>query len=201
MPGLDDTQQLVGLIDQKHEVLRQLHTLSQYQLRLAGNDGYVDELMRVLSAKQTLIAKLTSVDQLLEPFREQDPESRVWISRDVRSRCSQVAAKCSTLLDELKMLEQKSTAAVITHRDELAQQLRQNQFTVDSTNAYQDADRRTSGGFDLTEGNGLDTSTHNIGDKGSGVERKTQEQRHKAQAQAGAAFDVTGVFSQQRVVY
>lgn len=150
MPCIEETDQLVQLIDQKHEVLTQLLTLSQYQLRLAGHSEYIDDLMRVLAAKQTLIERLTHIDRTMDPFRQQNPEARVWRSASERTQCSQKARHCEVLLTELKQLEQKSTEIVTTHRDEISKLLQETNTSVDSASAYNDMNVPTSRGFDLT---------------------------------------------------
>lgn len=150
MPSVEETDQLVQLIDRKHEVLTQLHTLSHYQLRLAGHDDHINDLMRVLSAKQTLIERLTDIDRSLDPFRQQNPDSRVWRCASDRTKCSQTANHCEVLLNELKAIEQKSTEVVSTHRDEIALLLREANTSSDSVTAYNNLDTRTSCGFDLT---------------------------------------------------
>lgn len=153
MPCLEETDQLVQLIDQKHEVLSQLHTLSQYQLRLAGHDQHINDLMRVLSAKQTLIERLTRIDRQMDPFRQQDPENRAWRSASERQRCSQTARQCEVLLTELKQLEQQSAEVVSSHRDEIARMLRDTHTSSDSVNAYNnyhETENGSSRGFDFT---------------------------------------------------
>ncbi|MBI1247352.1 hypothetical protein GC197_05835 [bacterium] len=150
MPCLEETDQLIQLIDQKHEVLTQLLTLSQYQLRLAGHDDHISDLMRVLGAKQTLIERLTRIDRLLDPFRQQDPESRIWRSASERTICSQKAVQCETMLAELKALEHKSTEAVTSHRDEIARLLREIKTSSDSAVAYENLNMPVSRGFDMT---------------------------------------------------
>lgn len=151
MPSVEETDQLVQLIDQKHEVLTQLLTLSQYQLRLAGHDDHISDLMRVLSAKQTLIERLTRIDRTIDPFRQQDPEARIWRSSSERTKCSQTAKQCEVILSELKAIEQRSTEVVSTHRDEIAALLRETHTSSDSVTAYNNLDtQNTSCGFDLT---------------------------------------------------
>lgn len=151
MPSVEETDQLVQLIDQKHEVLTQLLTLSQYQLRLAGHDDHISDLMRVLSAKQTLIERLTRIDRTIDPFRQQDPEARLWRSSSERTKCAQTSKQCEVILSELKAIEQRSTEVVSTHRDEIAAMLRETHTSSDSVTAYNNLDtQNTSCGFDLT---------------------------------------------------
>ncbi|MEW4562233.1 hypothetical protein AB1K70_06885 [Bremerella sp. JC770] len=150
MPCVEETDQLVQLIDKKHEVLTQLLTLSQYQLRLAGHSDHIDDLMRVLVAKQTLIERLTNIDRTMDPFRQQNPDARVWRSASERTQCSQKAKHCEVLLTELKQLEQKSTEIVTTHRDEISKLLQETHTAADSASAYSNMNVSTSRGFDLT---------------------------------------------------
>ncbi|MBA2116910.1 hypothetical protein [Bremerella alba] len=150
MPCIEETDQLAQLIGQKHEVLTQLLTLSQYQLRLAGHDDHIDDLMRVLVAKQTLIERLTQIDRTIDPFRHQNPDARVWRSASERTQCSQKAKHCEVLLTELKQLEQKSTDLVSTHRDEISKMLQETHTAADSASAYNNTNLPASRGFDLT---------------------------------------------------
>jgi len=150
MANTESTDRLAELMNRKHEVLTQLHTLSQYQLRLAGHDDYLSDLMRVLAAKQTLIDRLSSVDRELNPFRSEDPNVRVWRSPEDRQRCSVMARNCEQLLDELKKLESESTSAVSKRRDEVARQLKETHTSVDSNAAYNNLGSPQHRGLDLT---------------------------------------------------
>jgi len=151
MSVTESTDRLAELVDKKHEVLGQLRTLSQYQLRLAGHDEYLSDLMRVLAAKQSLIERLSNIDQQLNPFRSEDPDARVWRSPEDRQRCSKMAGECEQLLSELKKLEQASTQTISKRRDDVAKQLKETNTAVDSNAAYNNLDSTpTHRGLDLT---------------------------------------------------
>ncbi len=100
-----DTQRLAQLIDAKHTVLAQLHDLAQRQFTLAG-EGDAAALVALLAVKQKLLDTLSALEERLNPYREQDPQSRIWSSTTERARCAGIAERCRTLLDEIMLLEQ-----------------------------------------------------------------------------------------------
>ena len=101
-----NTQRLTQLIDAKHTVLTQLHDLAQRQFSLAG-EGDATALVSLLAVKQKLLDTLTALEERLNPFREQDPQTRTWNSPAERARCAAVAERSRTLLDEIMALDQR----------------------------------------------------------------------------------------------
>lgn len=144
------TDRLTDLIERKHDVLTQLCKLSACQFRLAGHDNHVDDLMRVVAAKQTLIERLLELDRQIDPFRAEPPESRTWRSAADRARCSGLARACQAMLDDLRSLETEGTQRVQTHRNEISRQLQETQSASGSLAAYHGADQPARGGFDLS---------------------------------------------------
>ncbi|MEX0793674.1 MAG: hypothetical protein WD045_11090, partial [Pirellulaceae bacterium] len=144
------TDRLTDLIERKHDVLTQLCKLSACQFRLAGHDDHVDDLMRVVATKQTLIERLLNLDREIDPFRAEPPESRTWRTTAERSRCSGLARECQAMLDELRSLEEQGTQRVQTHRNEISRQLQETHAQAGSLSAYQNADQPALGSFDLS---------------------------------------------------
>jgi flagellar biosynthesis/type III secretory pathway chaperone len=117
------TDLLTNLMDQKHDVLVQLHQLSQQQ-RVRVDEGHeISELLGLLAAKQTLLEKLNALERQLDPFRQEDPESRRWRSASDRRRCAQVAGRCQSLMGEILELEKRSETELRRRRDRTAEQL------------------------------------------------------------------------------
>jgi flagellar biosynthesis/type III secretory pathway chaperone len=144
------TDRLADLIERKHDVLTQLCKLSACQFRLAGHDQHIDDLMRVVATKQTLIERLLELDRHIDPFRAQPPESRTWRSEADRTRCSGLARECQAMLDELRSLEVQGTERVQSHRNAISRQLQETQSASGSIAAYHGADQPALGSFDLS---------------------------------------------------
>lgn len=144
------TDQLEQLIIEKHKVLEQLHTLSRYQLQLASSLDHVEDLMRVVAAKQTLIDQLLNLDEQLNPFRDQDPESRNWRNPADRQRVSEIARNSKVLLDELKQFENQSEQRVREKRDEVSAQLQASQKSTSTLEGYASSQPEMVSQFDLT---------------------------------------------------
>jgi hypothetical protein len=101
-----DTDRLIALIDAKHTVLSHLHDLAQRQFALASERDAAG-LVSLLAAKQKLLDALSALEERLDPFREQDPQARLWKSPAERARCASVAENCRNLLDEIMALDQR----------------------------------------------------------------------------------------------
>ena len=133
---LQPTAKLAELINAKHQVLLKLREVGQRQAELAGQ-GDVPELLSLLAAKQTLIDGLQQIERELGPFRNDDPDRRVWPDAEARSRCAKQADDCNELLNEILYLEKQSEDAMIARRDQVATQLRQVYSAGQARGAYE----------------------------------------------------------------
>ncbi|MCC9605685.1 flagellar protein FlgN [Blastopirellula sp. JC732] len=136
MHAYAETDELVQLIAQKHDLLSKLQLLSRRQLQLSGHSDHITDLMRVVAAKQTLIEMLLNVDRQLDPHRLCDPESRHWRSPLDRHRCSEATRECQAMLDELKQLESEAEQRVRTNRDEISRSLQMTQGSTVALDGY-----------------------------------------------------------------
>lgn len=130
-----ETDLLAELIGKKLAVLEQLRDLSRRQSDLIA-DGDIQRLLSVLSAKQTLLSELQKLQKHLEPFRQQDPETRTWRSPADRERCRQVAERCETMLGEIMLVEKQSESEMAKRRDDAVTQLHGVHSSANATRAY-----------------------------------------------------------------
>jgi hypothetical protein len=117
-----DTDSLSTLVRTKLVLVELLACLAQKQLAVAEH-GETTEILRLLSAKQTVLARFGEIQRQLEPFRAQDPESRAWRSAADRLRCRQEAKRCDELLAEAMCVEKQGEAALLRRRDQAASRL------------------------------------------------------------------------------
>src|SRR5262245_46737952 len=80
-----ETDVLSQLIENRHDLLVELYQLAKRQPD-AIRAGESNRLLSLLAAKQRLLHELLRVDRLLDPFRDQDPERRIWRSAADRER-------------------------------------------------------------------------------------------------------------------
>jgi len=111
-----NTDLLVRRLIQKRDVLAQLRQLADHQTRMIA-EGDVGKLMSLLATKQKLLTALQAVETNLDPFRDEDPEARLWRSDADRQSAREIAAECDTLLAEVKRIEQDDTGSLIARRD------------------------------------------------------------------------------------
>jgi flagellar biosynthesis/type III secretory pathway chaperone len=130
-----DTDLLAALVGAKLKILELLAQLARKQLALA-DQGQTTDLLKLLAAKQTVLAQLQQVERRLDPFRSQDPETRVWRSQADRHRCQVHATRCDELLAETMRLEKQGEAAMLRRRDHAASALAGASAAADAQAAY-----------------------------------------------------------------
>jgi hypothetical protein len=145
-----DTNILSQRIEQKLELLTQLRDLGQHQLALIRSCD-MTQLLKLLAAKQRLLNALLTVERALDPFRDQDPEMRVWSSPVDRTRCAQSAARCEDLLAAIVQQERESQSHMTDRRDEVLAQFEAAGASALAHNAYA-APTVRSHQLDLTQG-------------------------------------------------
>jgi flagellar biosynthesis/type III secretory pathway chaperone len=147
------TKELADLIDQKHDVLIQLHQLGRQQGSLIQAEE-INNLLVLLSAKQTLLNQLQMVEQRLEPFRHQDPEARAWPTPEDRQRCAGVAQHCERLLAEIVRIERQSEQEMQRRRDVVAARLEDAGSAAQARQAYMQSTPSGPERLDLVSGSG-----------------------------------------------
>lgn len=130
------TQQLADLIRRKHGVLVQLRAVGQQQKDLVDR-GETTTLLKLLAAKQTIIADLQHVERELAPFHAEDPAARIWPSPTGRAECARLADECNRLLEAIVELERHCGERMTTRRNEVAAQLQQVNAAGQARDAYE----------------------------------------------------------------
>ena len=125
------TDKLTGLIAAKLQLVELLARLSRRQLELIDG-GEMAGLIQLLAAKQTVLEQLQAADRKLDPFRQEDPERRLWRSAAERAACQSQAERADVLLAEAMELEQRAEVAMLRRRDAAA-------LALDAANAAGDA--------------------------------------------------------------
>lgn len=117
-----ETDKLSELIQRKRDHLLSLRDMGKRQMEFVA-DGEMARLLDVLAAKQRVLNDLQRVERALDPFRDQDPESRVWRNAEARADCARLLDECERLLQETVEQERQSEAALTVRRDEAAVKL------------------------------------------------------------------------------
>lgn len=117
-----ETDKLAELIERKRDYLLSLREMGKRQMEFVA-DGEMTRLLDVLSAKQRVLNDLQRVERALDPYRDQDPESRLWRTSEARANCARLLDECERLLRETVEQERQSEAALTVRRDEAAVRL------------------------------------------------------------------------------
>jgi hypothetical protein len=144
-----DTDILAALVSKKHACLAQLHALAERQLSLIA-DGKLGDLLRVLAAKQQLLADMQEIERKLAPFRQQEPADRRWRNPADRDRCAEQLNRCESLLADILRREKQGELELKQRRDEAAVQLRGAHSARHARQAYTSPYDAQRGGLDLT---------------------------------------------------
>ena len=111
----------------------------------------MSNLLKLLAAKQTVMDQLAKVEQQLDPFRGQDPETRDWPSTAAREECQRNVDTSNELLTEIMRLEKQGEMEMVRRRDAASVQLAGMHGASEARHAYVAAAAAT--GLDLsTEG-------------------------------------------------
>lgn len=130
-----DTDLLAELAERRHECLQQLCALSLRQLELINVED-MTALLGVLAAKQRLLGELRELERGMDPFRDQDPETRVWRNPQARQRCAQLIAQSQAIFAEILAHEKQGESRLQTHRDQAAARLQGVATGAQARNAY-----------------------------------------------------------------
>jgi flagellar biosynthesis/type III secretory pathway chaperone len=130
-----ETEILAGLIDKKYEVLSALRQLARVQVDVV-RDGDMTRLMKLLATKQNLLHHLQSVERQIDPFRNQDPESRPWSSPRRRQQVRDMTTRCESLLNEIMLVERQCESELVVRRDAAATRLQGIHSVTQATAAY-----------------------------------------------------------------
>jgi hypothetical protein len=131
----NETDILSDLIRVKRECLLQLRDMGRKQLALIEEEN-MNSLMDILAAKQRPLFTLQRIHRALEPFRDQDPDKRVWRSPADRAQCAEQLKQCETLLAEIISQEKCCEAAMVRRRDEAAVRLQGAHLAGHARQAY-----------------------------------------------------------------
>ncbi|HVA46652.1 MAG TPA: hypothetical protein VNH11_09785 [Pirellulales bacterium] len=118
-----ETDVLLQLTARRHALLEQLYVLGRRQLELI-DERDMNQLIHVLSAKHHVLAELQQVEKRIDPFRNQDPESRRWRNPQTRESCGDHVSKGDQLLRDIREQEKLAEERLRRHRDEAAARLR-----------------------------------------------------------------------------
>lgn len=130
-----ETDRLAALVAAKCQVVDLLVTLAERQLQLA-EAGETHALFKLLAAKQGVLEQLQRLEREIDPFRTQDPESRLWRTPADRAQCQRQAQQAAERLARAMTLEKQGEAAMVRRRDAAAAAIEAAQSATDARVAY-----------------------------------------------------------------
>ena len=133
--GVKSTEQLARLVSAKLQVLKILVQLSQRQLDRLDTAEMTD-VIKLLTAKQTVLGQLQTLEHELEPYRSDDPDQRAWPSPAARAACQAEATEANALIARSLELEQRAEVALRARRDAAGEALSALQTATDARAAY-----------------------------------------------------------------
>jgi flagellar biosynthesis/type III secretory pathway chaperone len=152
MSELTATQRLYDLIHEQRTILLELKHFAETQFQIV-QENELGKLVSLLATKQQAIQRLQDVDRRLHPFRDQDPESRIWASVEQRDECRRLAKECPRLLADVMKLEQASEEILTRQREQVTQQVDQSVARSHAATAYLQTSQspQTSSGWTVEE--------------------------------------------------
>jgi len=90
----------------------------------------------LLAVKQKLLDTLTALEERLNPFREQEPHTRIWNSAADRTRCAGIAEQSRALLDEIMSLDQRGMELLQARQQQTLRMIHAAHDAADARSAY-----------------------------------------------------------------
>ena len=152
MSDMTATQLLYDLILEQRKILLELKHFAETQLQIV-QENELGKLVSLLATKQQAIQRLQDVDRRLNPFRDQDPDSRQWSSTEQRDECRRMAKECPRLLADVMKLEQASEEILTQQREQVTQQVDQSVARSQAAASYLQSSQgsQTSSGWTVEE--------------------------------------------------
>ena len=144
-----DTEVLAQLINAKFQLLSQLRQLSVRQADVVSGDD-MSRMIHLLAVKQKLLNTLEELEHRLDPFRDQDPDRRVWSSAGRREQVREVSEQCDAMLLEIMGIERGCESQLIQRRDQTADEIQGMHFSAQVANAYLGAGEGAGRQFDAS---------------------------------------------------
>ena len=135
--AMTTTSELATLITAKTQLVAILVQLGKRQLALI-EEAETAALIKLLSAKQTVLDQLQAVELKLDPYRHENPETRTWPSAGDRAACQAEADRCNALLAEAVEMERQAETAMRQRRDATAAALLSAQTAEGTRSAYEE---------------------------------------------------------------
>jgi hypothetical protein len=145
------TEQLFTLLEAKRGLLSELRTLAILQADTIDRQE-ISELLNLLARKQGLMDRLMALQQHLQSFHEEDPDTRVWSSPQRRSECRETKRQCDQWIQEILIMEERAAVNMTAQRDAVAGQLLQSADSMRLSRAYgfdSEPTMESEGGFSL----------------------------------------------------
>lgn len=130
-----NTQQLSALVERQLNVLSDLRMLAMQQAECLGAD-HVELLLSLIARKQPLIEEFLQIHAALKPFRDDDPEKRIWNNESERVRCREQLESCNRLHQEIVRLESHALGELELNRNAIAAQLQDCRDATVASSAY-----------------------------------------------------------------
>lgn len=129
------TERLAHLVHQKSILVRELHKLVSKQQEMIRQQEI--DLIPLLAVKQRVLETLGEVDRAMDPFRQQDPDSRYWKSTETRLACRQEADLCEDVFRQVLLMENECTLALQQQQQKNKEQLQGSVAAGQANRAYQ----------------------------------------------------------------
>jgi len=144
-----DTQQLSAIMERQLNVLSALRMLAVQQAECLGAD-HVELLLSLIARKQPLIEEFLQIHAELKPFRDEDPDKRLWSDTKDRTRCRELLESCNKLHQEIVRLESHALVELELNRNAIAAQLQDCRDATLASSAYLTDSILAESSLDLT---------------------------------------------------
>ena len=134
-PSADHVGRLIDRLTQQRELYQQLKTLSDQQGELIAQ-GQAEQLLTVLSQRQSLVEQIAQLNEHIAPFKQHWPDLSAQISDDQRKQVNTLLEEVENLLQSIIGQDDRHRQQLQSAKEDVGRQLQQVNHAGRAINAY-----------------------------------------------------------------
>ncbi|MFP4144968.1 MAG: flagellar export chaperone FlgN [Phycisphaeraceae bacterium] len=148
---LPDAAGLIDKLSRQRDLYLQLKQLSDQQAGLI-EEGQTEQLLSVLSQRQSLVDQLGGLTRQLAPLREAWPKLAGTLADDQRDRINGLLGEVELLLESIVQQDDRDRAKLSAAKQQVSSQLSQVSSAGQAVSAYQAAPKQQAPRFTDRQG-------------------------------------------------
>jgi len=129
------TIHLASLLSKRLLYIKQLATLARRQYEVIQEND-ITKLLEVLARKEYMLYEIGLIETELSPYKNEDPDARVWNSEEDRLHAAGVIEQTKQIMAYIREMEQVCHEEAVRQKEQLEQQAKRMDSGATIVGAY-----------------------------------------------------------------